>query len=103
MIRWSPAIGLERTSLVGQLSSANHEIREAEERGLTRRAAGSRRPQRLTDLLLSQLEELNLEDVREVPARFDPLLGELVAVLVAWPGAIARFRPRLRSGSRRRG
>ncbi|MDQ6709680.1 MAG: hypothetical protein M3Z11_03890 [Candidatus Dormibacteraeota bacterium] len=84
--------------MAGPLSSANQEIREAEERERARRAAGARRPKRLTDMLLSQLEELNLEGVRAVPPRFDPLLGELVETLEAWPGAIARFRPLLRSG-----
>ncbi len=84
--------------MAGPLSDANQEIREAEERERARRAAGTRRPKRLTDMLLSQLEELNLEGVRAVPPRFDPLLGELVETLEAWPGAIARFRPLLRSG-----
>ncbi|MDQ6884603.1 MAG: hypothetical protein M3077_10280 [Candidatus Dormibacteraeota bacterium] len=84
--------------MAGPLSSANQEIREAEERERARRAAGARRPKRLTDMLLSQLEELNLEGVPTVPPRFDPLLGELVETLDAWPGAIARFRPRLKSG-----
>ncbi len=84
--------------MAGPLSSANQEIREAEERERARRAAGARRPKRLTDMLLSQLEELNLEGVRAVPPRFDPLLGELVETLEEWPGAIGRFRPLLKSG-----
>jgi hypothetical protein len=82
------------------LAGANREIREAERREHERRASFARRPTRLADLLLARLEELNLDDVHRVPARFDPMLGQMIAALADWPGAPAHFGPRLRSGVR---
>jgi len=52
---------------VGPLATANHEIREAERFEQERRLARLAEPRRLTDRLLNQLEELNLDDVELVP------------------------------------
>ena len=48
-------------------------------------------PRRLTDHLLSQLEELNLDGVGTVPQGYDPVLAELREQLEG----LARIRPRL--------
>jgi hypothetical protein len=82
------------------LAGANREIREAERREQERRSANAQRPKRLTDRLLVQLEEFNLAGVRNVPAWFQPMLVQLTEALTLWPGAEARFGPRLRSGLR---
>jgi len=48
-------------------------------------------PRRLTDRLLSQLEELNLDGVHTVPAGYESALAELRGQLEG----VARVRPRL--------
>ena len=84
----------------GPLSSANREIREAERRELDRRIARLRRPRLLTDQLLTQLEELNLDDVVQVPERLGASLDGLRESLRDWPEVESRFGSRLRPGLR---
>ncbi len=86
--------------MAGSISSANREIREAERRDHARKLARLRRPRRLTDLLLTELEELNLDEVVEVPGRLRPSLMDLVDSVQPWPEIAARFGPRLRPGVR---
>lgn len=77
--------------VIGPLGSTNREIREAERRDEQRRLAKLAEPRRLTDRLLGQLEELNLDGVRTVPAGYEPALAELREHLED----VARVRPRL--------
>ena len=69
----------------GPLASANHEIREAERNDQQRRLAELAEPRRLTDRLLGQLEELNLDGVRTVPDSYEPMLAELRVHLSSSP------------------
>ena len=77
--------------MIGPLGSANREIREAERQDQQRRLARLAEPRRLTDRLLGQLEELNLDGVRTVPNGYEPALAELRGHLEE----VARVRPRL--------
>jgi hypothetical protein len=77
--------------VIGPLGSANREIREAERRDQQRRLAKLGEPRRLTDRLLGQLEELNLDGVGTVPIGYEPALAELRGHLEE----LARVRPRL--------
>jgi hypothetical protein len=77
--------------VIGPLDSANREIREADRRDQLRRRARLAEPRRLTDRLLGQLEELNLDGVRTVPDGYEPALAELRDHLED----VARLRPRL--------
>jgi hypothetical protein len=86
--------------VAGPISSANREIREAERREHDRKLARLKLPRRLTDLLLSELEELNLEDVVQVPARLAPNLSELRDSLREWPEIESRYGARIRPGIR---
>ena len=86
--------------MIGPLGIANHEIREAERRDQQRRRARLIEPRRLTDELLGQLEELNLDGVRIVPGSYDPGLAEIRSQLVGWPGIGTRLLERLQSGTR---
>jgi hypothetical protein len=82
--------------LQGPLASANHEIREAERHDQQRRLAELAEPRRLTDRLLGQLEELNLDGVRTVPDSYEPMLAELRVNLVSspvQPPLIERLQP----------
>lgn len=85
--------------MIGPLASANHEIREAERRNHERRQARLAAPRRLTDQLLGQLEELNLEGVGIVPDRYEPALAELRDHLVAWSSVGTRLIERLQPGT----
>jgi hypothetical protein len=78
-------------TLIGPLGSANREIREAEQRDQQRRLARLAEPRRLTDRLLGQLEELNLDGVLTVPEGYEPALAELRGQLEG----LGRVRPRL--------
>jgi len=78
-------------TLIGPLGSANREIREAERRDQQRRLARLAEPRRLTDRLLGQLEELNLDGVLTVPEGYEPALAELRGQLEG----LGRVRPRL--------
>lgn len=75
----------------GPLGSANREIREADRRDQQRRQAQLAEPRRLTDNLLGQLEELNLDGIGTVPEGYEPALAELREQLEG----LARVRPRL--------
>jgi hypothetical protein len=77
--------------VIGPLGSANREIREAERQDQQRRLARLAEPRLLTDRLLGQLEELNLDGVRTVPSGYEPALAELRGHLEE----VARVRPRL--------
>ena len=77
--------------MIGPLGSTNREIREADRRDQQRRQARLAEPRRLTDHLLGQLEELNLDGVSTVPEGYEPALAELREQL----GGLARVRPRL--------
>jgi hypothetical protein len=77
--------------VIGPLGSANREIREADRRDEQRRQARLAEPRRLTDHLLGQLEELNLDGVSTVPEGYEPALAELREQLEG----LGRIRPRL--------
>ena len=77
--------------MIGPLGSANREIREAQRQDQQRRRARLAEPRRLTDRLLGQLEELNLDGVSTVPNGYEPALAELRGHLED----LARLRPRL--------
>src|SRR2546427_11155583 len=80
--------------VIGPLGSANREIREADRRDQQRRQARLAEPRRLTDDLLHQLEELNLDRVGTVPDGYE---GALAALREQLEG-LARARPRLIGG-----
>ena len=86
--------------MIGPLGTANHEIREAERRDQRRRRARLTEPRHLTDELLGQLEELNLDGVEVVPSSYDPGLAAIRGHLVGWPGIGTRLLERLQSGTR---
>jgi len=86
--------------VIGPLGTANHEIREAERIDLERRRARLTAPRRLTDELLGQLEELNLDGILIVPGSYDPGLAEIRSHLEGWPGLGMRLLERLQSGTR---
>src|SRR6266550_5518951 len=75
----------------GPLGSANREIREADRRDQLRRRARLAEPRRLTDDLLHQLEELNLDGVGTVPDGYESDMAELRERLEA----LSKVRPRL--------
>ena len=77
--------------MIGPLGSANREIRDADRRNQQRRQARRAEPRRLTDHLLHDLEELNLDGVSTVPDGYEPALAELREQLEG----LARVRPRL--------
>lgn len=77
--------------VIGPLGSANREIREADRRDKQRRRARRAEPRRLTDHLLHDLEELNLDGVSTVPDGYEPALAELREQLEG----LARVQPRL--------
>jgi len=86
--------------MAGPLSSANREIREAARLDHERKLARLKRPRLLTDLILSELEELNLDDVLQVPERLRPNLDALRESVRDWPEIESRFGSRLRTGTR---
>src|SRR5947209_9797881 len=77
--------------VIGPLGSANREIREADRRDQLRRRARLAEPRRLTDDLLHQLEELNLDGVGTAPDGYERALAQLREQLEG----LARLRPRL--------
>jgi hypothetical protein len=95
--RRSPA--KESNAEPGPLASANREIREAERLGEQRQLARSAEPRRLTDRLLSQLEELNLDGQGTVPESYEPALAELRAHLVDQRRVGSRLIERLQPGT----
>lgn len=85
--------------VAGPLATANSEIREAERLDEQRHQARLSEPRRLTDLLLNQLEELNLEGVSEVPDGYEPTLADLRALLVDQLGVGRQLIDRLQTGA----
>jgi hypothetical protein len=85
--------------VAGPLATANSEIREAERLDEQRHLARLSEPRRLTDLLLNQLEELNLEGVTEVPDSYEPTLADLRAQLVGEHGVGRQLIERLQTGA----
>jgi len=83
----------------GPLATANREIREAERLGKERQRARSAGSRLLTDRLLGQLEELNLEGQGTVPDSYEPALAELRANLLGQRGVKRRLIERLQSGT----
>ena len=67
--------------------------------GEQRQLARSAEPRRLTDRLLSQLEELNLDGQGTVPESYEPALAELRAHLIDERTVGNRLIERLQSGS----
>ena len=57
-------------------------------------------PRRLTDHLLGQLEELNLDGIGTVPQGYEPALAELREQLEGLTGVRPRLLERLQSGTR---
>ena len=85
---------------MGSLAHANREIRAAEQHSVEQRLARLTTPHRLTDQLLDQLEELNMEDVRTVPITYEPVLAELRAQLAGYERLDPRLLARLQAGTR---
>ena len=83
---------------MGPLATANHQIRNAERESDQARLARLMAPHRLTDRLLDQLEELNLDEVKLVPGRFSAALTELQGQLRGYPGLSPRLLDRLQPG-----
>ena len=85
---------------MGPLATANHQIRDAERQAIEQRLARLTAPHRLTDRLLDQLEELNLDGVQVVPDGYDQLLAQLRHQLVEQTGVSRRLLNRLQPGAR---
>lgn len=86
--------------MTGPLANANQEIREAERQSLEQHQARLIEPKRLTDQLLDQLEELNLDGVRNVPESYEPLLAGLRDQLSSHPELDHRLIERLQAGTK---
>ena len=84
----------------GPLESANQEIREAERHAVQLRIARQTEPQKLTDQLLNELEELNLEGVGTVPSRYEAMLADLRDQLGRQARVSNRLVERLHPGGR---
>jgi hypothetical protein len=82
----------------GPLATANQQIRDAERHAIQQRRARLTEPHLLTDRLLQQLEELNLDGVDAVPDQFEPLLAGLREQLADRPGLSRRLVDRLQPG-----
>ena len=85
---------------MGPLATANQQIRDAERHSVERRLARLAEPHRLTDRLLDQLEELNLDGVRTVPEAYEPLLADLRQHLSGYRGLSRHLIDRLQPGTR---
>jgi hypothetical protein len=85
---------------MGPLGSTNREIRAAEDRNQQRRLARLAEPRLLTDHLLDQLEELNLDGVGTVPQGYEPALAELRVQLEGFSRVGPRLIDRLQPGTR---
>jgi hypothetical protein len=85
--------------VMGPLASANQEIREAERQSLEQQHARLTEPKRLTDRLLDQLEELNLDGVPNVPESYEPMLAGLREQLGAHPQLDRRLIECLQAGT----
>jgi hypothetical protein len=85
--------------VAGPLAAANREIREAQRRDEERQLAQLGEPRRLTDQLLSRLEELNLDGIDQVPESFEPALAELRTHLRGQPDVGKRLIDQLQPGT----
>ena len=85
---------------MGPLATANQQIRDAQRQWAEQRIARLTRPHLLTDRLLDDLEELNLDGVRQVPERLGPALEELRRHLTGYAGITDRMLQRLAVGIR---
>lgn len=73
--------------MTGLLAQTNATIREAERRQREARDRQSqlRRPVRLIDQLLQELEELNLKGMKRVPMAYEPRLDEILSLVAPNP------------------
>jgi hypothetical protein len=85
---------------MGPIASANQQIRDAERQFSEQRLARLSAPHRLTDRLLDQLEELNLDEVPVVPASYAPALANLRQQLAGQDRLSRRVLSRLQPGTR---
>ena len=85
---------------MGPLATANQQIREAERHFSEQRLARLTAPHRLTDRLLDQLEELNLDGVNLVPQSYQPALATLREQLLGYDGLSGRLLSHLHAGTR---
>jgi len=85
---------------MGPLATANQQIREAERHFSEQRLARLTAPHRLTDRLLDQLEELNLDGVELVPQSYQPALANLREQLIGHDGLSGRLLSHLHAGTR---
>jgi hypothetical protein len=83
----------------GPLATANQQIRDAERHAIQQRRARLTAPHLLTDRLLQQLEELNLDGVGAVPDQLEPLLADLRGQLADRPGLSRHLVDRLQPGA----
>lgn len=76
--------------MTGLLAQTNATIREAERRQREARERESRlrRPVRLIDQLLQELEELNLKGMKRVPMAYEPRLDEIVSLVAPTPSVL---------------
>jgi hypothetical protein len=76
--------------MTGLLAQTNATIREAERRQREARDRESRlrRPVRLIDQLLQELEELNLKGMKRVPMAYEPRLDEIVGLVAPTPAVV---------------
>ena len=73
--------------MTGLLAQTNATIRDAERRQREARVKESqlRRPVRLIDRLLQEMEELNLKGMKRVPIAYEPRLEEIVSLVTPTP------------------
>lgn len=76
--------------MTGLLAQTNATIREAERRQREARDRESqlRRPVRLIDQLLQEMEELNLKGMKRVPMAYEPRLDEIVRLVAPTPAVV---------------
>ncbi len=76
--------------MTGLLAQTNATIREAERRQREARDRESqlRRPVKLIDQLLQELEELNLKGMKRVPMAYEPRLDEIVSLVAPTPAVV---------------
>jgi hypothetical protein len=83
---------------MGPLATANQQIRTAERESVQARLARLTEPHRLTDRLLDQLEELNLDGIKVVPAGFGAALADVREQLAGDERVSERLLDRLQPG-----
>jgi hypothetical protein len=87
-------------TMMGPLATANQQIRDAERQAIELRVARLKAPHRMTDRLLDQLEELNLDGIRTVPDYYEKTLDDLRQQLDGQQGLSQRLLDRLQPGTR---